>query len=45
MHTLYGLDDQRLCMSVVDLTIIVIQNAFSLVRKIWFVVSSLSHDD
>ena len=32
-------------MSVVDLTIIVVQNAFSLVRKVWFVVSSLSHDD
>ena len=32
-------------MSVVDLTIIVVQNAFSLVRKVWFVVSGLSHDD
>ena len=44
MHTLYSLDDQSLSMSVVDLTVIVIEYAFSFIRKVWLVVTSLSHD-
>ena len=44
MHALYGLDDQRLRMSVVDLTIVVVEDAFSFIRKIWLVVTSLGHD-
>ena len=45
MNALDRLDNKSLRMSVVDLTIIVVQYPFGLIRKIRFMISRLRHNN
>ena len=45
VHPLDGLDNERLRMRIIDLSVVVVQNSISFVRQIWLVISGLSQND